>query len=238
MSSNIIMTNIALPDPDINLYPCYVYMRCSSFGQMDGDTWDRQSFACESFVADHQMKVVRVYRDEGVSGTRELVNRPGLSRMLDDLTEKDEARAVIVEKLDRLARDVIVQENIIRLFENRQIKLYSASPAEQDLCSNDPTRKFIRVILGASAQLEKDLIVFRTRAARERMRANGERCEGRKPYGETDKERHILQRMREMRKQKLAYMAIAERLNYECVPTRSGGKWVGATVRKILTREA
>jgi len=232
-------TRTFTPEEIRRMFPAkaFAYMRCSGLGQVDGDTWDRQGDAIEGFAREQGFMVAKVYRDEGVSGTRELENRPGLSEMLADLMDSPEVQTIIIEKLDRLARDVIVQENIIRMLELRNINLRSASPAERDLCSNDPTRKFIRVILGASAQLEKDLIIMRTRAARERIRKNGERCEGRKPFGRDEDEQGALAYMVSLRSARVSYVEIARRLNTKGYKTREGKRWHAATIRKILARE-
>jgi hypothetical protein len=45
-------------------------------------------------------------------------------------------------KVDRLARDLMVQEHIIQDMQRRGITLISV--AEPDLCSDDPTRKLLR----------------------------------------------------------------------------------------------
>jgi DNA invertase Pin-like site-specific DNA recombinase len=89
----------------------------------------------------------------------------------------DGVKLVLVEKLDRLARDLMVQESILRDLRNDGFSLVSVM--EPDLCSDDPTRKLMRQILGAFAEYEKSLIVAKLRGARQRTRAKEGRCEGR-----------------------------------------------------------
>jgi DNA invertase Pin-like site-specific DNA recombinase len=69
------------------------------------------------------------------------MNRPAWVEMIGRILA-DGVRTVVIEKLDRLARDLMVQEHIIRDLQERGITLISA--AEPDLCSNDPTRKLLR----------------------------------------------------------------------------------------------
>lgn len=159
--------------------------------------------------------------------------------MLGDLDASIDVKTVVIEKLDRLARDVIVQENIIRHLQSRGIDILSSSPAEVGLCDEDPTRKFIRVVMGASAQLEKDLIILRTRVARERIRNRGEKCEGRKAYGENGDltEVRVLGLMQKLQEQGNSARAIAKALNEWGEKTRSGKRWHAGTVSKILKRE-
>ena len=50
--------------------------------------------------------------------------------------------------------------------------------------SDDPTRKMMRQIAGAFAEYEKARLVSKLRHARERVRQEKGKCEGRKPHGE------------------------------------------------------
>jgi DNA invertase Pin-like site-specific DNA recombinase len=175
-----------------------------------------------------------VFRDEGVSGTKELENRPALLELLSAL-ETTDVRIVMVEKLDRLARDLMVQETIIGDLRKRGFELVSV--AEPDLCSDDPSRKLVRQIFGAIAEYEKSMLVLKLRGARQRMKVRDGRCEGVKPYGSHDGERDVLQRMMQMRRAGTPLDSIAATLNAGQVQTRSGGQWFAATVGKILKRE-
>ncbi len=90
-------------------------------------------------------------------------------------------KVIIIEKLDRLARVLMIQERILADFKGRGVTLISV--AEPDLCSTDPTRTLLRQIVGAVAQYDKASIVSKLRAARQRQREQHGRCEGAKPYG-------------------------------------------------------
>jgi DNA invertase Pin-like site-specific DNA recombinase len=50
--------------------------------------------------------------------------------------------------------------------------------------SDDPTRKMMRQIAGAFAEYEKARLVSKLRHARDRVRQEKGKCEGRKPHGE------------------------------------------------------
>ena len=76
---------------------------------------------------------------------------------------------MIIEKLDRLARDLMVQETIIADLRKNGFELVSV--AEPDLMKNDPTRILVRQMMGAVAQYEKSQIVLKLRGARMRKRA-------------------------------------------------------------------
>ena len=91
------------------------YLRVSGAGQVQGDGFARQRAAIERFAGVARLELVEEFRDEGISGTRELQNRPGLARVLDRV-ESNGVKVVIVERADRLARDLLVSEVILAQF--------------------------------------------------------------------------------------------------------------------------
>jgi DNA invertase Pin-like site-specific DNA recombinase len=214
---------------------CFVYLRVSGQGQVGGDGFTRQLEACRKYAAAHGLKIVRIFREEGVSGTKDLENRPALQELLIAL-HSNGTRTVVIERLDRLARDLMVQETIIGDFRKQGFELLST--VEPDLCSDDPSRKLMRQIFGAIAEYDKAMIVLKLRGARQRQRAKTGSCEGRKPYGFHDGEQPILERMRSLRASGMAVDTIASTFNTEGIATRSGGLWYGATVNKILKANA
>ena len=125
-------------------------------------------------------EVIEEYRDEGVSGTRELGDRPRLAALLDRL-ESNGVRTVLVERADRLARDLMVQEVIVGQFSKIGTRILTADGVDLTNDGDDPTRRLIRQVLGAVSEFEKRVVVLKLRAARERKRARGERVEGVKP---------------------------------------------------------
>ena len=209
----------------------FAYLRVSGKGQVDGDGFTRQHEAIKKYATANDMKIVRTFREEGVSGTKDLENRPALQDLLLALYTNG-VRTVIIEKLDRLARDLMIQETIIGDLRKKGFQVISA--AEPDLCSDDPSRKLVRQIFGAIAEYDKAMTVLKLRGARQRMRAKQGRCEGRKPYGCHPGEQPILERMRILRAQGMAVDTIAATFNAEDLKTRSGGLWYGSTIARIL----
>jgi|SRR5579862_626644 len=212
----------------------YAYLRVSSAGQVDGDGFPRQRAAVEAYAKAHDMRIVRVFQEEGVSGTKDLENRPALQEMMLALLSNG-VRTVLIEKLDRLARDLMIQEAVVGDMRKRGFELISV--AEPDLCSDDPSRKLVRQIFGAIAEYDRCMIVLKLRGARQRMRARTGRCEGRKPYGAREGEQEVISRIVELRKDGLNYSNIADKLNALGVKARSGGVWYPANVSRILERE-
>jgi DNA invertase Pin-like site-specific DNA recombinase len=209
------------------------YLRVSGRGQIDGDGFPRQLEAVKAYAASHGIRLVKIFREEGISGTHELADRPALVEMLEALAA-DGVKLVLIEKLDRIARDLLVQETIIGDLRKRGFELVSVM--EPDLCSTDPSRVLMRQIFGAIAEYDRAMIVAKLRGARQRMKARTGRCEGRKPYGFYDGESDALERMRALRAEGLGYDRIADLLNAEGLRPRTGAQWWGKTVNNILAQ--
>src|SRR6266700_7801949 len=201
-------------------------------GRLTGMDSTRQLAAVKAYASAHDLKIVRVFREEGVSGSVENMNRPAWSELMATL-HSNGVRTILIEKLDRLARDLMVQEAAIADLRKNGFELISA--AEPDLMANDPTRVLLRQLLGAVAQYDKSTIVLKLRGARMRKRAKDGRCEGRKPYGFNLGERAVIERMEALRASGLGFDRIAAQLNAESLPTRTGGRWHGVVVNRILT---
>jgi DNA invertase Pin-like site-specific DNA recombinase len=213
----------------------FAYLRVSGKGQVDGDGFPRQLAAVEGYAKANGMTLAKVFREEGVSGTKELENRPALQQLLASVNGRN-VSVVLVEKLDRLARDLMIQETILRDLQRRGVRLVSTM--EPDLCSDDPSRKLVRQIMGCIAEYEKSMIVSKLAGARQRMRAKTGTCEGRKRYGERKGERRVIDRILVLRTAGAAMDTIAETLNSEGMKPRSGRQWYGSSVRNVLLRQS
>lgn len=213
------------------------YLRVSGKGQADGDGPERQRLAIARFAHSSKLTIVEEYSDLGVSGTKELADRPGLARLIDRL-ESNGVRTVIVERADRLARDLMVQEVILSQFAKIGARILTADGVDLT-SSDDPTRRLIRQVLGAVAEFEKNVLVLKLRAARERKRARGERVEGVKPYGHLPAEKAVIGRMRQLRRKpaksrRVSVAAIAAQLNGEGHRNRAGREWSAQMVHHVL----
>ena len=209
----------------------FAYLRVSGKGQVEGDGFTRQLEAVKKFAASNDLKIAKVYREEGVSGTTDWENRPAFSEMMAAMLANG-TRTVLVERLDRCARDLMVQESIIADFRRKGLTLISVN--EPDLCSDDPSRVLMRQMLGAFFQYEKTLLVAKLRGARQRIRAKAGHCEGRKPYGARPGEAEVIHRMKALRSQGLAVDTVAGILNSEGVKPRAGQIWYSTSVYRVL----
>jgi DNA invertase Pin-like site-specific DNA recombinase len=224
----------------------FAYLRVSGKGQVKGDGLPRQIEAVRRYAAANEIKIVRVFEEKGVSGTLDGMDRPAWIEMMSCILANG-IKTILIERLDRLARDLMIQEHIIDDLQRDEVRLISV--AEPDLCSNDPSRKLMRQIMGAIAEYDKRMIVAKLRAARRKKREDTGRCEGRKPYGHYPGEAEAAARIRELRKTETSLTAIAARMNAEgkfkprnATPYVEGfspnqeTKWFPMTISRILKR--
>jgi DNA invertase Pin-like site-specific DNA recombinase len=212
------------------------YLRVSGKGQVNGDGFPRQREAIATYAAQNRLEVVTEYRDEGVSGTKELDDRDGLSALLARVCSNG-VRVVLIERADRLARDLVVSELILNQFRDCEVRVIAVdSGTDLTVGDDDPTRTLIRQVLGAVAQFEKAVIVMKLRAARNRKRRDTGRCEGIKPFGTKLGEAEVVAYIHELRSSGSTLTEIATRLTAEGKPTRTGRPWCIETVSQICKR--
>ena len=60
----------------------FAYLRVSGKGQVDGDGFPRQLAAIEAYAKANGLTLAKVFREQGISGTKELENRPALQALL------------------------------------------------------------------------------------------------------------------------------------------------------------
>lgn len=158
------------------------YLRVSGKSQIEGDGFPRQRDTIARFAKSRKLQVVDEFRDEGVSGTTELDDRPGLAALFDRISSNG-VRTVVVENASRLARDLMVQEIILGECRKLEVVVLEADGGNDlTVGSTDPTATLIRQVLGAVSQFEKSVLVLKLRAARQRTKSKFGKCEGRKAW--------------------------------------------------------
>lgn len=213
----------------------YAYCRVSGLTQADSerDGFPRQAGAIRTFAAREGYLIVRAFF-ETHTGTE--LERPEFLEMR-DLMVSNGVKVVIIERLDRLARDLMLQETIIADFQKNGITLLSTM--EPDLCSTDPSRKLFRQLMGAIAEYDRAMIVAKMSAGKARARARGVKCGGRSRYGEHKKnpqEVAILNRVFHLRRQGFNATRIAEVLNDEGLRSRKGTAFFPNQISRIMKR--
>ena len=186
---------------------------------------------------DHEL--IQIFEDQGVSGGIE--SRPALADLFNYLETTPEVEGVLIYKLDRLARDLYIQEHLIKQLDKLNKKLISCK--EPDLESSDPMRKAFRQFMGIVAELEKAYITMRLSGGRIEKAKRGRYAGGGVALGYAAKDKELViddeqaETIREiyrLRRKRKGLREIARELNERGVPTARGGKWYAGTVRYIL----
>lgn len=219
------------------------YCRVSTENQKEEGTIEIQEKALNLYAKKNNIELVRIFKDEGVSGSKELENRPGLAELFNFIETNEGIEGVLIFKLDRLARDLYIQEHLIKKLELLNVKLFSIK--EPDLSSKDPMRKAFRQFMGIISELEKAFITMRLSAGRINKAQKGGFAGGSTALGYTSKNKKLIidEKQAELikmifkmkRYKKMSLRGIARELNKLKIPTSTNrGKWYGRTVKYIL----
>lgn len=233
-----------------------VYLRVSTVEQADkGMGLAIQLQACRERIELDGLTVVTVLRDEGVSGAESIENRVGLMTALNAL-QAGEADTLVVYRLDRLARDIILQETVLRQVWTAGASVVTCSPMETSLCrpdldDEDPARTLVRQILGAVSQYEKSMIRLRMRGGRRRAARERVFSGGQEPFGwVADKstrvglrevwiEQATLARAKVLHDvEGLPWAAVAAQLNMEGSLRRDLKWWDAQQIRRVVASDA
>jgi len=222
----------------------YGYLRVSGQNQIDGHGLDRQLEAVRQYAAANRYDVIKVFREEGISGTKGEEHRPAFKEMVSEIL-RNGVDSIIIESLDRLAREYRIQEQLLIYLVSKGISLISANTGENvtQAIQSDPMKKAMVQIQGIFAELDKSLLVKKLRKSREQIRQEKGKCEGRKRYGEDDpKEQQIVKRIKLLRRNRkgglkgMTLQQIADKLNEEGIRTKTGKLWRRAQVHAVLNR--
>ena len=247
------------------------YLRVSSQGQAleHRHGYERQEAACRAWAKEHRRPLTTIYRDAH-TGTE--ADRPEWARMILDIQSARQpsqaqgadgaevptaaptqpAAVIVIESLDRLARDVIVQSVLIKRCIDAGVLLFAANTGENvcDAFLSDPTRKALLQMQAVFNQLEKERLVIKLRKAREAKRSKTGRCEGSKPFGhdreDAERERRVVDLLKHLRRkpiggERMSFAAITAELNQRAdqepeLRPRTAAKWHLNQVKRILAR--
>jgi DNA invertase Pin-like site-specific DNA recombinase len=118
----------------------------------------------------------------GTRGTT--TKRDGWADVLNAL-EDGQGDGIVVRELERLSRDVLVQEQLMQDVWGQGKEVLSTAPSEADLRDDpeDPTRRLIRIIIGAVHAHNRDMTVLRMQRGKRRKQQRGGYLGGTTRYG-------------------------------------------------------
>lgn len=216
------------------------YVRVSTAEQVNGFGLDVQRKAITTYCREHGLRLTTTYADEGISGSNGLDTREGLAHALAAL-ERHEADVLVVYRLDRLARDLMLQETTLARL--RVAGAAVVSVTEPDIDSDDPTRVLVRQVLGAIGQYERALIRGRVTAGQAAKRAAGGYAGGRPRYGwkaaggelvPEPTEQAVITLAQQLRADGLSLREIGAKLTEAGHRPKVGERWSAIQVGRIL----
>jgi DNA invertase Pin-like site-specific DNA recombinase len=206
-----------------------------------------QEAATRKWAKANGHRIVLWSRDEGVSGSNGLEAREGLPEALAAIRRKD-AAGLVVYRLDRLARDLVLQEQLLAEVKRMGGEVFSTSAGEAAFLNDDPgdpSRKMIRQILGAVNEYERSMIKLRLRSGRARKRESGYAGDGPPPFGyraegrelvDDPDEQAVLARIADLRAEGLSLRQMAAILTADGFKPKRSAVWHPGSLRLIIKR--
>lgn len=223
------------------------YLRVSTEGQVtDGFGLEVQEEAVRLWISNHGHQLVAICKDEARSGKKDLTERLGLAEALVHLSAK-RADGIVVFKLDRLARDLVLQEQLLREIWQTGGEVFSTAGGEGNIRNDpdDPSRKLIRQVLGAVSEYERDMIVLRLQRGRALKGAKGGYAFGSPHFGvlaedgalrQAPAEQAVVDRILQLHSTGASLREIAAALEHEGRSAKRGDRWYPMTVRRVIAR--
>ena len=216
------------------------YVRVSSTAKADHEpSATEQERAIRS-----RFPVIDTYRDEGVSGANGIEHRTGLPLALERIGS-GEAQGLVVHRLDRLARELTVQEAILARVWSLGGSVWTVAGEVPRDDPDDPMRTAMRQMAGVFSELERRTVIMRLRGGKRAKRQGGGYIGGNVAYGQTvasrdyvpdEEELAAVRTMQRLRRKGRSYREIADHLTSHGVTTKRGGNWHATTVMRILQR--
>ena len=155
-----------------------LYLRVSSEEQRERETIEIQDDFLGQYADLYKLDAVAAYRDEGISGTVPLHERPEGRRLLED-AKAGKFDVLLVYKLDRLGRSLLVIVDAHDRLAGSGVALRSA---REPIDTSNPGDRLIFQMLASFAEYDRESIIERTRAGVLRAFRRGAQM-GFLPYG-------------------------------------------------------
>ena len=212
-------------DPGLAL----LYARVSTQLQVnDGVSLDVQERQLINAAEFHGFTKWELIREEGRSG-KNITGRPALVDALKRL-ESGEAQALLVTRIDRLARSTT---DFLDIVDRANAKGWRLIMLDLNLDTSSYQGRFVVTIMSALAEMERGIIAARQKDVHKDRRARG--IKWGVDMGPKNKTPDVLKdRILTERFKGLSYREIANSLNADGILSQNGGKWYATTVKNIV----
>lgn len=188
-------------------------------------------------------ELVRIYTDDGVSGGTHPTKRAGGQAAIAH-ARRNGVDALLVTKLDRVARDLAATLDLVDNVLGRHATLISIS---ENVDGTTPSGRMFLQMLGSFAEFERGRIRERTREGLATVRRLGRKTGGSIPFGysvddenyliEQEDEQAVLKRARDLRAEGLSWRSAADKLNEEGFYRRERKSWTPSRLCDVLTAD-
>jgi DNA invertase Pin-like site-specific DNA recombinase len=139
---------------------------------------ENQVKAIQDFAKANGIELIGIFKDVGVSGTKPALEREGFRQMLNALANMPAVKTVIIYDISRLGRDMLdVVETYRLLTEKHGLNVLFVQHPELNVIQGSPLGEAIRkatlALLSIAVEIERALIIERTKAGLARARAQG-----------------------------------------------------------------
>lgn len=157
----------------------YGYSRVSVTRQAEeGESLDVQRRQLEGYAMQRGWTLAQVYREEGISGSVPLAERPEGRKLLDTLQPGD---VLCASKLDRIFRSALDALQMVEQFKLRGVSLHLLDLGG-DVSGNGLSKLFLTVA-AAFAEAERDRIRERVSQTKADQKKRGRYLGGKLPFG-------------------------------------------------------
>ncbi len=152
---------------------------------LEEENIENQVRGIEDYARANGYQLIGVFKDIGVSGAKPALEREGFRQMLNALENMPAVKTVIFYDISRLGRSMLdVVETYRLLTEKLGLNVLFIQHPELNVMQNTPLGEAIRnatlTLLSIAAEIERALIIERTKAGLARAKAQGKHI-GRKP---------------------------------------------------------
>ena len=242
MTAKIEMSGMQVNMP-VKYIRAYAYVRVSTNKQLDNTSIEQQIEAIEKYCNENNIDLVKIFVEEPASG-ESFSNRPEFKEMFYNVFQKgNNIDSIIVFKQDRISRNSLDSQYIFSRLKKANKNLISIA---DNIDTNDPNSKLIYQILGIIAEVEKDLIAFRTSLGMEKTFENGYFNGGRvfgydlinKKLVVDEEEAKVVKYIFDCYSNKMwGYRKIATNLNMQGIKTKKDNHWSITAVKTILNNK-
>jgi len=222
------------------------YVRVSTTEQaLQGISLAAQTESIRAYAKFKGLELVEELSDEGVSAGKPLQEREGGEKLF-ELARDSEVTAVVAYKLDRLFRDAADCLAVTKVWDELSVDLHLVDLGGQAVDTSTAMGRFFLTIMAGVAEMERNLIRERTKAAMAHMKTHKQRV-GAIPYGYTlgpdDKtllphpeEQVVVRLARQHHARGMSLRKISRALTENDMHSRTGKPFAASQIKRMLLR--